>query len=112
VFNLREKFANVRDDSELDAIGSIMHQGWQVKKTLSSKVSNEGIEKLYKMALDAGAIGGKVAGAGGGGFLLLYVSRDKQDNVRKKLGHLRELPFMFEPDGSKVIFNQRRKLWK
>ncbi|MCF6238889.1 MAG: hypothetical protein L3J79_08780 [Candidatus Marinimicrobia bacterium] len=53
-----------------------------------------------------------MAGAGGGGFLLLYVPRDKQDWLRERLGYLRELPFMIDPDGSKVIFNQRRNKWK
>ena len=96
----------------LDLFGQIMHKGWLEKKTLARKVSNPEIDILYEMALDAGAMGGKVAGAGGGGFLLLYVPIGKQDKVRQRLGHLRELPFMLETDGSKVIFNQRRSKWK
>jgi len=107
-FQLRDNL----DSDNLDLLGRIMHQGWSEKKTLASKVSDPEIDALYERALDAGAIGGKVAGAGGGGFLLLYVPRDKQDWLRKRLGHLRELPFMIEPDGSKVIFNQRRRKWK
>jgi D-glycero-alpha-D-manno-heptose-7-phosphate kinase len=62
---------------------------------------------MYEVARRAGAIGGKVTGAGGGGFLLLYCPRDKQDEVRSVL-KLRELPFRFEQDGSKVVFNYRR----
>ena len=107
-FQLRD---NLGSDS-LDLLGRIMHQGWSEKKTLASKISDPEINALYARALDAGAIGGKVAGAGGGGFFLLYVPRDKQDWLRERLGHLRELPFMIEPDGSKVIFNQRRRKWK
>ncbi len=97
---------------KLDILGEIMHQGWLEKKTLASKVSDPEIDALYQRALDAGALGGKVAGAGGGGFLLLYVPREKQDWLRGRLSDLRELPFMIEPDGSKVIFNQRRTKWK
>ncbi len=96
----------------LDMVGHVMHQGWLAKKSLASKVSDPEIDELYNIALEAGALGGKVAGAGGGGFLLLYVPREKQDTVRKKLSNLRELPFMLESDGSKVIFNQRRPQWK
>jgi len=99
-------------DHNLDIVGYAMNQGWLKKKSLASKVSDPKIDGLYEKALAAGALGGKVAGAGGGGFLLLYVPREKQNSVREQLGHLRELPFTLEPDGSKVIFNQRRPLWK
>lgn len=99
-------------DHNLDIVGEIMHKGWVEKKSMASNVSDTKIDEIYNIAIEAGATGGKVAGAGGGGFLLLYVPREKQDRVRKSLGHLRELPFMLEPDGSKVIFNQRRAKWK
>ena len=64
--------------------------------------------RLYEMALDAGATGGKIAGAGGGGFLLLYCPPDRQHAVRAVLSELKELPFSLERDGTKVIFNARR----
>jgi D-glycero-alpha-D-manno-heptose-7-phosphate kinase len=99
-------------DHNLDIVGYTMNQGWLKKKSLASKVSDPKIDLLYEKALAAGALGGKVAGAGGGGFLLLYVPREKQNSVREQLGNLRELPFTLEPDGSKVIFNQRRPTWK
>ncbi len=67
---------------------------------------------MYAKALEAGALGGKIAGAGGGGFLLLYCPREKQNNVRKVLIGFREMPFLLEKDGSKVIFNYRRYGWK
>lgn len=102
---------NLRSDN-IDLVGRIMHQGWIEKKTLAGKISNPDIDALYGRALDAGALGGKVAGAGGGGFLLVYVPLDKQDWMRKRLRHLRELPFRIEQDGSKVIFNQRREKLK
>ncbi|MCL0057473.1 hypothetical protein M1N05_00185, partial [Dehalococcoidales bacterium] len=65
------------------------------------------IDEIYEAARKAGAIGGKITGAGGGGFLLLYCPKHRQDEVRRTLKGLRELPFRFEQDGSKVIFNYR-----
>jgi D-glycero-alpha-D-manno-heptose-7-phosphate kinase len=79
-----------------------------LKKNLASKITNTQIDEIYHRALDAGALGGKISGAGGGGFLLLYVPREQQDLVRLALGKLYELPFFLERDGSKVIFNLRR----
>ena len=67
---------------------------------------------MYEKAMKAGAIGGKIAGAGGGGFLLLYCQREEQNNVRKALKDFKEMPFHLEKDGSKVIFNYRRYSWK
>jgi len=95
-------------EGELDVFGEILHRGWQLKKQLASKVSNPAIDDIYETARRAGAIGGKVSGAGGGGFILLYCRKDKQDDVTRALKGLRQLPFRFEQDGSKVIFNYRR----
>jgi D-glycero-alpha-D-manno-heptose-7-phosphate kinase len=92
----------------INAIGHLLHESWQLKKQLASKISNGEIDSWYQMAIDAGAYGGKITGAGGGGFLLLYCPYDKRENVRHALGHLRELPFRLEPDGTKIIFNNRR----
>lgn len=92
----------------LDEFGHLLHENWMLKKNLASGVSNAGLDALYATAREAGALGGKIAGAGGGGFLLLYCPLDKQDAVREALGHLRELPFAFERDGSRVIFNIQR----
>ncbi len=93
---------------KLDEFGRCLHQGWELKKSLASKISNSVIDSLYQRAIEAGALGGKIAGAGGGGFLLLYCSHEKQNCVRKALSDLHELPFSFELDGSKVIFNIRK----
>ncbi len=97
---------------DFDAVGRLLHQGWQYKKGLASGISNSEIDQMYQRALDAGALGGKISGAGGGGFLLLYVPREKQNAVRKALNQYRELPFFLEHDGSKIIFNTRRYQWK
>jgi len=90
-----------------DEFGELLHRGWDLKKQLSSNITSGEIDGMYRAARDAGAVGGKVAGAGGGGFLLLYCPAAKRDDVRASLGHLRELPFRFHNDGSKVIFNYR-----
>jgi D-glycero-alpha-D-manno-heptose-7-phosphate kinase len=86
----------------------ILHHGWEMKKALANKISSSSINDLYERALDAGATGGKIAGAGGGGFLLLFCPPDRQHSVRSALSGLKELPFQLERDGSKVIFNNRR----
>jgi D-glycero-alpha-D-manno-heptose-7-phosphate kinase len=91
-----------------DEFGELLHQGWEYKKQLASGISNGQIDAMYQAARRAGAIGGKISGAGGGGFLLLYCPVERQDDVRKALAPLRELPFALERDGSKAIFNYRR----
>ena len=93
---------------EFDSFGEIMRRGWELKKNMASRITNSQIDEIYETAIKAGALGGKVSGAGGGGFLLLYCPKHKQDSVRNALRKLQELPFHFEPDGSKVIFNYRR----
>lgn len=96
------------ESGRLDIIGDVLHHSWSLKKKLASNVSNNGIDEMYELALSAGATGGKIAGAGGGGFLLLYVPRHRQDAVRNALRGYRELPWLLEQDGSKAIFNFRR----
>jgi D-glycero-alpha-D-manno-heptose-7-phosphate kinase len=92
----------------LDAIGLLLHESWQLKKQLASQISNGDIEGMYQAARNAGALGGKITGAGGGGFLLLYCPHENQKAVRSALHDYQELPFQLEPDGTKVIFNYRR----
>lgn len=91
-----------------DEIGVLLDQSWQLKKQLASRISNDQIDELYTCARRAGALGGKITGAGAGGFLLLYCPPARQEAVRHALHALPELPFRLEPDGSKVIFNYRR----
>jgi D-glycero-alpha-D-manno-heptose-7-phosphate kinase len=92
----------------LDVIGELLHESWVLKKQLASKISNGGINEMYAAARRAGAVGGKITGAGGGGFLLLYCPHEKQEAVRAALSDLQELPFQLEHSGSKVIFNYQR----
>jgi len=96
------------DCCDVDAIGEYLHEGWQLKKRLSGLISNSVLDDIYAKARNAGAMGGKITGAGGGGFLLLYVQHEHQAAVREALHGLKELPFQLEHDGSKVIFNYKR----
>lgn len=93
---------------EVDAIGDLLHESWMLKKQLASKVSNSAVDDLYQLALNAGASGGKIAGAGGGGFLLLYCPPERQERLRQEMHMLQELPFNLGQDGSKVIFDYQR----
>jgi D-glycero-alpha-D-manno-heptose-7-phosphate kinase len=92
----------------IDALGYLLHESWLLKKQLASRISNGLIEEAYHAARGAGALGGKISGAGGGGFLLLYCPYERREAVRAALKDFQELPFQLEPDGSKVIFNYRR----
>ncbi|MFC1833438.1 GHMP kinase [Thermodesulfobacteriota bacterium] len=88
----------------LNRFGEILQEGWLLKRSVVDSISNEQINQYYEAAREAGALGGKLLGAGGGGFLLFYVEKQNQRLVRDALGDLKELPFRFEPQGSKVIY--------
>jgi len=87
--------------------GRILDTGWKLKQKMAAGITNPEIEAMYARAKEAGALGGKIAGAGGGGFLMLLVPREKQNAVFEAMEAYRELPFMFEMSGSKVIFDDR-----
>lgn len=95
-------------NGNLDAFGSLFHRTWELKKRMAGQISNGTIDEIYNAARKAGAIGGKITGAGGGGFILLCAPHEKHQAIRKALHGLQELPFQLESDGSKVIFNYRR----
>jgi len=106
--DLAYKAKNALLEGAYDDFGDLIHKGWELKRKINITTSNNTIDNVYETARKSGALGGKILGAGGGGFLLLYCNHNKQDEVRRSLNKLRELPFNFEPDGSKVIFNYRR----
>ncbi len=85
-------------------VGELLHEGWTNKKKLADPISDSLIDAYYDKALAAGAVGGKIVGAGGGGFLLFYCEPEYQDGVRAALSDLQETPFLFEPQGSKIIY--------
>ncbi|MBZ0203168.1 MAG: GHMP kinase [Ignavibacteria bacterium] len=93
---------------DINRIGDNLKINWEMKKQLASNVSNREIDKMHNLAMDGGALGAKISGAGGGGFLLVYCERDRQDNLRRTLRKYRELPFLLEKFGSKIIFDQTR----
>ena len=84
--------------------GELLHEAWQVKRALSDSVSNQQIEEIYEAARMAGAIGGKVLGAGGGGFMVFFVPPSEQARVRQSLRRLIHVPFRFESSGSQIVF--------
>ena len=90
------------------ALGSMLHRNWEAKRKLARGVSNGELDEIYERALKAGALGGKISGAGGGGFFLLCVPSDKRQAVRQALAGLREMPFRLERGGSRVILNMQR----
>lgn len=97
---------DILNDSKdsFDAFGKLLHESWQIKRTLSSKITNSRIDEIYLSARRAGAIGGKVLGAGGGGFMLFFVKPELQPAVRKKLKGLLRVPFKFDESGSQIIY--------
>jgi len=94
------------ENGNIGVIANLFNSNWEMKKSLASTISNTEIDAMYKKALDAGATGGKICGAGGGGFMLLYVEPKRQDYVRKALSNYQELPFKFEAEGSKIVYQE------
>jgi D-glycero-alpha-D-manno-heptose-7-phosphate kinase len=90
----------------ISAFGELLHSGWLHKRAMSDQVSNPNIDSLYDAARKAGAIGGKLLGAGGGGFMLMFVEPEHQATVRQALGSLIHVPFSFEMVGSQIIYYQ------
>jgi D-glycero-alpha-D-manno-heptose-7-phosphate kinase len=109
---LAVKAENVIYQKKFGEIGLLLKRNWELKKKLARKISNDEIDKMYQKAMKGGASGAKISGAGGGGFMLVYCERNHQNSVREAMKEYREMPFLLENDGSKVIFNYRRYSWK
>jgi len=92
------------ESSDIKDFGRLLHEAWIFKRSLTDKISTPEIDKIYESALKAGAIGGKLLGAGGGGFMLLFVPPETQPKVREKLKNLLEVKFKFERNGSQIIY--------
>jgi D-glycero-alpha-D-manno-heptose-7-phosphate kinase len=88
----------------VDDMGPILDENWQLKRSLSPRISDDWIDRCYRRARETGATGGKLLGAGGGGFLLLYCDKPHQDGLRRELCDLREMPFAFDNSGTQVIY--------
>ena len=89
---------------DLNEFGKLLDYTWNLKRGISDAVSTDSIDNIYQRAMKAGATGGKLLGAGGGGFLLFYVEKDKQENVLSELDDLLYVPFLFENEGTQVIY--------
>jgi len=90
--------------NNLDAFGEIIHENWELKRSLTAAVSSEAIDDWYTAGRKAGAIGGKLLGAGSGGFIMFYAPRERHEAITRALKTLRRMDFQFEPQGSKIIF--------
>ncbi len=104
---MADRMRTVLLTGDLRAFGRLLHEGWEAKRRVSSRISNPRIDELYATAISAGALGGKITGAGGGGFMLLYCEREKQGAVRQALEAcgIREMGFRFDFHGAQVIAN-------
>ena len=89
-------------EADLFEFGKLLNTSWSLKRSLSSQISTDTIDILYNKAIQAGAIGGKLLGAGGGGFLLFFVPQEKRASVKSSLEPLLQIPFSFESDGTRV----------
>jgi D-glycero-alpha-D-manno-heptose-7-phosphate kinase len=99
VYELRDNLIS----GQLDEMGRILHENWELKQQLASGITNPTINEIYQTAMQNGALGGKLLGAGGGGFMLFYCPKEKQAKLKEKLSGIRPFDFTFEQDGSKLI---------
>ena len=106
---VNEAITILEDGNDLSDFGKLMHETWAIKRSLSSVVSNSNVDDIYDLARSAGAIGGKLAGAGGGGFMILFVPPEKHSDVLKKLNKLIYVPFKFDYSGTQIIFHEPEK---
>lgn len=93
------------EHEDIKTFGKLLHLTWILKRTITDKITTPEIDKIYETALDNGAIGGKLLGAGGGGFMLLFVEPELQPKIKEALHNLIHVPFKFENEGTKIIYN-------
>ncbi len=91
-------------NNNITAFGEILHENWQLKKSLEGNITTNQIDAWYETARKSGAVGGKILGAGAGGFLLLYAPKEKHDAICQSLPDLKPINFTFEREGSKIIY--------
>ena len=99
-YNLRTSL----EQNNLDDFGRILHEGWLLKKSLTSGISNGIVDEMYNRGIEAGALGGKLLGAGGAGFILFYCPKERQTEFRERMGDINEMQFHFDNFGSKIIY--------
>ena len=101
---VEEGISILNSNDDINAFGELLNEAWQAKRSLSKHVSNVEVDDLYSRAQSAGAIGGKLTGAGGGGFLLLFAEPERHEQIKRELDTLIHVPFNFEFTGSQIIF--------
>lgn len=100
-----QAMAILNSQTDIVRFGELLHETWMLKRSLSAQISNPVIDEIFAAARSAGAVGGKLTGAGGGGFVVLFVRPAHQRRVRERLRHLVHVPFRFESSGSRTIFH-------
>ena len=100
---VNEAYRILTGSGNIDEFGELLNYTWKLKKSLSNKISNSEVDKMYDLAMNAGAIGGKLVGAGGGGFMVFYVNQKNKSNVQNALKNYLNIPFRFDFEGSQVI---------
>ncbi len=95
--------AVITSSGSLDEFGRLLHESWQIKRSLTQKITNRSIDEIYEAGLSAGALGGKLLGAGGGGFMLFYVAPERRQELRERLKKLLCVPFSFSNKGSSIV---------
>src|SRR5271169_3774590 len=107
-----EADANITSpDPPLDEFGRLLHESWKIKRTLTQKISNASIDEIYEAGLGAGALGGKLLGAGGGGFMLFFVPPERRQALRERLKKLLCVPFSFSTRGSHVVVYEPEEVY-
>ena len=101
---LADEYYDYLRSNSFDDFGKLLDYTWNLKRGLNSSISNNYIDEIYNVAKAAGALGGKLLGAGGGGFMLFYIKKENQDRLRGKLKKLLEIPFKFDEEGTKIIY--------
>lgn len=105
LYSMVEEAINLLNgEGDVVEFGKLLHESWRLKKSLSDKVSTSYIDDIYETGIKNGAIGGKLLGAGGGGFILFFVKPDDRNKLRQSLGHLLHVPFRFDTTGSQIIY--------
>ncbi len=105
MFNMVDEGIKILNgNSDLSDFGKLLNESWQLKRSLTDKISTTQVDEIYTAACEAGAIGGKLLGAGGGGFILLFAKPETQPAIKAKLNHLLHVPFRFENQGSQIIY--------
>jgi len=107
IYNMVDEGFNILSNEKVPIIrfGELLNEAWQIKRTLTNKISNEEIDLMYTAAINAGGVGGKITGAGGGGFMLIFAEPAYHDRIKEKLKKYLYVPISFTKNGSKIIFN-------